>query len=331
MKNMKKQVKIIATGGTIAGSGKSSTQTTGYEPGSIKIDEILNEIPAINEIAEISFAQFFNIDSVNMTNKRMLDLARFVQEIIDDNSIHAVIITHGTDTLEEVAYFLHLILNTHKPVIMVGAIRPATSIGSDGLINLYHSLNVAIHPDSAEKGVLIVMNSRILSAKFVTKVNTTMTDAFTALEAGAIGNIVGDNIYYFYNRPNFKHTYETIFNPFDIVDLPKVNIITAHQGDDTILLSSINHKCEGIVLSTAGGYTLSDNMLSGLEKLNSSSFPIVRTSRLGHGIVAKTYLEDNYNLIASETLNANKSRILLMLLLSHKIDLDDFQFYFNNY
>ncbi|PKI22787.1 L-asparaginase [Staphylococcus succinus] len=332
MAQKKKHIEIIATGGTIAGSGNSPTTITGYTPGSKDIKEILKDIPSVIEKNKISYQQLFNIDSVDMTNELMIQLAKHIQKRLDAESIDGIVVTLGTDTLEEVGYFLHLVLNTNKPVVLVGAIRPATAIGTDGLINLYQAINVASDNDSVNKGVLVVMNARILSARYVTKVNTTMTDAFQSLEAGAIGNIVGEKIYYFYNRPSFKHTNETMFNIDDITQLPKVNIVIAHQGDDAFQIKeTINRKYEGLILATAGGYTISNKITEYLKNVEISNIKIVRTSRLGHGITTKTHLENKYNFIASETLNANKSRILLMLLIAYKIQDEELQNYFNQY
>lgn len=332
MTEKKKHIKIIATGGTIAGSGNSPTTVTGYTPGTKDIKEILKDIPSVIKENHISYQQLFNIDSVDITNELMIQLAKHIQKNLEDESINGVVITLGTDTLEEVGYFLHLILNTNKPVILVGAVRPSTAIGTDGLINLHQAIKVAADNQSVNKGVLIVMNSRILSARYVTKVNTTMTDAFQSLEAGAIGNIVGDRVYYFYERPTFKHTHETIFDINDITWLPKVSMVIAHQGDDAFQIKeAVNRKCEGIIIATAGGYTLSTKISDYLKNIVTSNIKIVRTSRLGHGITAKTHLENEYSFIASETLNANKSRILLMLLLKYKIDNSNLQDYFNQY
>lgn len=161
MKQSKPTIKIIATGGTIAGAGSSRTTTTGYQPGALHIDELLKEISDLSNLSNIEVEQLFNIDSVDMTTERLLELGKYVNQILLEDEIDGVVITHGTDTLEETAYFLHLVVKSSKPVVIVGAVRPATALSADGPLNIYNGVKVACNKESRGKGILVVLGDRI--------------------------------------------------------------------------------------------------------------------------------------------------------------------------
>lgn len=328
----KPTIKIIATGGTIAGTGNSSTMTTGYKPGALPIDELLREIPDLADVANIQYEQLFNIDSVDMTTERLLALGNYVNETLADEEIDGVVITHGTDTLEETAYFLHLVTESHKPVVIVGAVRPATAISAEGPLNIYNGVKVACNEQSSGKGVLVVLNDRIGSARFITKMNTTTVDAFNAMEQGYIGSIVGGEVYYFYKDIAHLHTTETPFDLKMISELSKVSIIYAHQGDDRYLYdAAVQAGAKGIVVATAGGYTLSAQAQAGIQDAINNGVPVIRSSRLASGIVSRTEMDNQHSYIVSGSLNPPKARILLMLALSLTNEKNEIQKYFHIY
>lgn len=326
------RIKIIATGGTIAGSAASSTATTGYQSGVLDINVLIGSIPEVHKVANLEYEQFFNIDSVDMTIERLLKLSKRVNEVLQNDQIDGVVITHGTDTLEETAYFLHLTLKSRKPVVLVGAIRPATAISADGPLNLFNSIRVASNRKAYGKGVLIVLGDRIGSARFMMKTNSTMPDSFKAIEQGYIGSIVSGEVYFYYKELQYLHTSETIFDIRSLHELPQVAIIYAHQGDDRYFYdASIQAGFKGIVVATAGGYTVSEAAKEGMVHAVKQGVIIVRSSRLVSGIVSRTVMDDQYKFIAAEALNPQKARILLMLSLTKTNNKEEIQQYFQTY
>lgn len=326
------RIKIIATGGTIAGSAASSTATTGYQSGALDIHSIIGNIPEVHNIANLEYEQLFNIDSVDMTIERLLKLSKRVNELLLDEQIDGVVITHGTDTLEETAYFLHLTIKCRKPIVLVGAIRPATAMSADGPLNLYNSIKVASNRKAYGKGVLIVFGDRIGSARFMMKINSTMPDSFKAIEQGGIGSIVGGEVYFYYKDIQYLHTSETIFDIRSLHELPNVSIIYTHQGDDRCFYdAAIQAGAKGIVVATAGGYAVSKAAMEGMVYAVEQGVLVVRSSRLVSGIVSRTALDDQYKFIAAEGLNPQKARILLMLSLTKTDSKEKIQQYFQTY
>ena len=231
------KVAILATGGTIAGKAASSTATTGYVPGSATVADIVDSVPALAEIAEIVTEQVSNIGSEDMTDDIWEKLTEISQKYLDDDSIAGVVITHGTDTLEETGFLLNLVLSSDKPVILVGSMRPATAISADGPMNIIEAVKVAVCPEAKGKGVLAVMNDEIHGLRDVTKTNTTNVDTFQSRLFGALGMITGGTPYFF--KQSVKpHTTQTEFSLQDVKDLPRVDIIYAHANQDSTLIDA---------------------------------------------------------------------------------------------
>lgn len=325
-------IKIIATGGTIAGKATSSTDTTGYQSGALNINEIIGSIPDLHNIANVEYEQLFNIDSVDMTVERLLKLSKYVNEVLQDDQIDGVVITHGTDTLEETAYFLHLTIKSRKPVVLVGAIRPATALSADGPLNLYNSIKVACHRQTYGRGVLIVFGERIGSARFMIKTNSISTDTFKAIEQGCIGTIVGGDVYFYYKELKYLHTSETIFDIRSFDELPPVSIIYTHQGDNRYLYdAAVQAGAKGIIVATAGGNTVSERAKDGMDHAMKKGVIVVRSSRLTSGMVSRTTMDDRHQFIAAEFLNPQKARILLMLALTKTNNKEEIQQFFYMY
>src|SRR6185503_10387981 len=189
-------VTILATGGTIAGSGATSTTTVGYTAATVGVDALLNSVPELKKVANVRGEQVFQIASENMNNDYWLKLAKRVNTLLAQDDVDGIVITHGTDTIEETSYFLDLVVKSRKPVVVVGAMRPSTAISADGPINLYNAVLTAGSQEAVGKGVLVVLNDQINAARDVSKTNTTTTDTFKATELGLLGYVVG-------NRPHF--------------------------------------------------------------------------------------------------------------------------------
>lgn len=195
-----------------------------YKAGSLSINDILEKEPAFGKLANIKSEQFYNIDSVDMTMAMRIKLAEYVQKLIDDPNVNAVIITHGTDSMVQTAFFLNQVLDVKKPVILVGAMRAFTSLSSDALMNLYDALVTAVNKQSIGKGVLVVMNEEILTANDVAKTNTTNVDAFKAPNYGKLGTVIINDVDY-YQSPRVVGNILSVDDLQKITALPKVEVI----------------------------------------------------------------------------------------------------------
>ena len=204
-------VLILATGGTIAGSGSTSTTTVGYKPATVPVQALIDAVPELKKVAIVRGEQVFQIASQNMTNDNWLKLAKRVNELLQQPDVDGIVVTHGTDTLEETAYFLNLVTKSGKPVVIVGAMRPSTALSADGPINLYNAVLVAGSKEAVGKGVLVCLNDQINSARDVTKTNTSTADTFKSPELGVLGYIQGDRVA-FYRLPARKHTLNSEFD-----------------------------------------------------------------------------------------------------------------------
>lgn len=324
-------VSIIATGGTIAGVAASDTQTTGYKAGEVAIETLLDAVPEVKEIANITGTQLVNIDSSAMTNEVLLKLAKEVNNQLASDSVDGIVITHGTDTIEETAYFLNLVVKSEKPVVLVGAMRPSTAISADGPLNLYNAVAIAASPDSKGHGVMIALNDKIGSARDTTKLNTTAVNAFDSFEYGDIGNVQGSKPY-FYNKPSRIHTSESEFDISNVTELPKVEILYGHGNDSRVLVdAAVKGGAKGIIHAGTGNGSVFPETQEGLVDAQKKGVVIVRASRVATGMVTHEATDDTNKFVSSDSLNPAKARILLMLALLETSDPVKIQSYFDNY
>ncbi|MCW4645553.1 type II asparaginase [Bacillus safensis] len=324
-------IKVLATGGTIAGSSDSDTDTTGYKSGSLGIDKVIASVPQLKDIANVTGEQVANVGSENVDNALLLKLAKRVNELLKDDQVDGIVITHGTDTLEETAYFLHLVVKSDKPVVIVGSMRPASAISADGPLNLYHAVKIASTKEAKGKGVMVTLNDRIASARFVTKTNTTTTDAFKSLEQGYIGEVTGE-VVSFYNEPTRKHTTESEFDVSKIKELPQVDILYGYQNDQKYMYdAAVKAGAKGIVVAAAGNGTMSTEAIKGATDAVKKDVVLVRSSRTGNGIVTREKTDDEHHFVSSDSLNPQKARILLMLALTKTKDPVKVQRYYEQY
>ncbi|GAA7720452.1 type II asparaginase [Helicobacter pylori] len=323
-------IALLATGGTIAGSGASASSGS-YKSGELGIKELLKAIPSLNKLARIQGEQISNIGSQDMNEEVWFKLAERAQELLDDSRIQGVIITHGTDTLEESAYFLNLVLRSTKPVVLVGAMRNANSLSADGALNLYNALSVATDEKSANKGVLVVMDDNIFSAREVAKTHTTHTSTFKALNSGAIGSVYYGKTRY-YMQPLRKHTTESEFSLLELkTPLPKVDIIYTHAGMTLDLFqASLNSHAKGVVIAGVGNGNVSAGFLKAMQEASKMGVLIVRSSRVGSGGVNSGEIDDKA-FITSDNLNPQKARVLLQLALTKTNDKTKIQEMFEKY
>ena len=311
-------VHVIATGGTIAGVAATSTSRA-YVAGSLPIGAMLECMPELSEHAQLTSEQVFNIDSVDMTHDRWLILLKAVIQALARSDISGVVITHGTDTLEETAYFLDLLHTSPKPLVLVGSMRSASALSADGPMNLYNAIALTQDAGAAGRGVMVVMNDQIFSAKQVTKFCTSGVDAFVAKDGAPLGRISSGQVRW---RDAEGGATQRIFsglafNEGDV--LPQVALQFCHVGFNASSLNAmLDHDTpQGLVLGGLGAGNLPQAWGTVLQKAKQKGVVIVRSTRLPSGAVTPNYnnLDENYGLIQSGYLSATKSRILLMLAL----------------
>jgi len=312
----KATVVILATGGTIAGAAGSGVQS-GYTSGQVTIDAMVNAVPDITKLATIKGEQISNVGSQDMSFEIMLKLAKRINELDKSADCDGIVITHGTDTMEETAYFLNLVTKTEKPVVLVGSMRPSTAVSADGPLNLYNAVSVAADPNARNRGVLLVMNDWIHSAQTLTKVSTTAVQTFMSPIRGLIGtSAYGKNEYYRY--PHNKYGAKSEFSTEGVTKLPRVDIIYADADMSPDLIdASVKLGAKGIVIAGVGNGNMNKVSLDACAKAAKAGVIIVRSSRVTTGNVDRNVEvnDDQLGLVASYDLNPQKSRILLSVAL----------------
>lgn len=327
----KPNVVILATGGTIAGSAAGSTNAQ-YDAGQLGVDILIKAVPEIQDIANIKGEQVSNISSNNMTNEIWLKLAKRVNELLKSGDADGIVITHGTDTLEETAYFLNLVVKSDKPVVLVGAMRSATSMSADGPLNLYNAVSVAADKSSAGNGVLVVLNDEIHAAREVTKTNTSSVDTFKSRNTGQIGRVYYGKVVY--TAKNLKkHTKNSVFDVSKLDTLPRVDIVYSHANDyGDIVEHLVKMGSKGIVHAGTGNGSIHNDVMVTLKAAQDSGVRVVRSSIVGSGFIDPSKKMDyDGKFILGSDLNPQKARILLMLGLTKTDNVKELQKYFREY
>ncbi|MES2150880.1 MAG: type II asparaginase [Pseudomonadota bacterium] len=326
-------VTILATGGTIAGTGASSTTTVGYTAATVGVQNLIRAVPELAKVANVSGEQVFQIASENMSNEHWLVLAKRVNVLLAQPNVDGIVITHGTDTLEETAYFLDLVVKSRKPVVLVGAMRPSTALSADGPINLYNAVLLAASPDAVGKGVLVAMNDQIQAARDVTKTNTSTLDSFRTSELGMLGYIQGSKPF-FYRQSLRKHTADTEFDVSALQVLPQVDIVYGYANMGPVAVEAFMAAgAKGIIHAGVGDGSLSGKVIPALKAARAKGAIVVRASRVGQGILARNgeANDDELDFVVADTLNAQKARILLMLALTRTGSTKEIQRMFYTY
>lgn len=329
-------VYVLSTGGTIAGSGSSSTDLSNYRPGAILGEQLVKAVPQIAQIADVRVEQVVNVNSSDITIENWLTLAKRIQAILKETpAVSGFVITSGTNTLEETAYFLNLTIKSDKPVVLVGSMRPSTAISADGPLNLLNAVRTAISPDAKGKGALVVLNDEINAARDTTKTNTLRVETFRAPELGLLGYIDEDKVA-FYRSTTKRHTANTEFDVTSLTTLPKVSILYSYiEPDASLIQAAIKAGAKGIVFAGTGNGALSvgeETVLKEIAAMPAASKPaLVRSSRVGNGRVIATAEYDALGVIPSDTLNPQKARILLMLALTKTSDPKEIRRIFSEY
>ncbi|EOH1434652.1 MULTISPECIES: type II asparaginase [Campylobacter] len=331
MKKAKSRIAILGTGGTIAGFIDSTIATTGYTAGAIDIDVLIKAVPQIRDLADISWEQIANIDSSNMCDEIWLRLAKKIAKLFAEG-IDGVVITHGTDTMEETAYFLNLTIKSDKPVVLVGAMRPSTAISADGPKNLYNAVTLVANKEAKNKGVMVAINDKILSARGVVKTHSLNVDAFSSPDFGDLGYIVDGKVF-FYNNVTKAHTKNAPFDVSKLTSLPKVDILYSYSNDGSGVAAKalFEHGTKGIVVAGSGAGSIHKNQKDVLKELLKKGLKVVVSSRVVAGCVAVSDSDEKLGFISAEDLNPQKARVLLILALTKTSDPKKIQEYFLKY
>ena len=329
----KPKIMILATGGTIAGA-QAAPSEAGYKSGTFSVEELIRAVPKLKDVADLSAEQIANIGSQTMNHEVWLKLASRINAVLQEK-FDGVVITHGTDTMEETAFFLSLVVKSEKPVVLVGSMRPATAIGADGPANLYNAVALAGNPLAKGRGPMVVLNDEIHYAREAQKMNSTQLDTFKSPNRGRAGVMNTGAVHFFYPN-NARHTTQSEFSVEGIAakDLPKVEIVYSYANAGRDLVDSLVEKgTKGIVLAGVGDGNTTDALLSGLEDAAKKGVAVVRATRTGSGLVVRNVEidDDKMGFIAAMELNPQKARILLMLGLMKTNDPKRLQEYFTVY
>ena len=335
MANERPTVRVIGTGGSIAGVGPDRMDFILYpEIGDhITIQQSLDRVPEIQDIAEVLSEDLVSVGSTAISAAEWLGLARRINQIFrKEPNVAGVAITHGTATLEETSYFLHLTVKSEKPVVITGAMRPPTALSSDSDLNLLDAVRTAASPNAAGLGVLTVLNNEIQCGRDVTKASTFRVETFRPNELGFLGYADSDGQVVFYRAPLRRHTVDTPFMVDDMNDLPRVDIVYSYAGADGLLVDAVrSNGSDGLVLAGFGGGTFPPAVIDAAVKLVDDGIPVVLATRATSGRVVMTPMKEEQGFIVSDNLLPQKARILLMLGLTVTKDHHELQQFFYDY
>lgn len=323
---------VLATGGTIAGAASSDVQA-GYTSGQVGVEQLLAAVPQAKKIANLRGEQIANIGSQDMNDSVWIKLATRVNALLAQPDVAGVVITHGTDTIEETAYFLNLVVKSLKPVVLTGSMRPSTALSADGPLNFYNAVGVAASPQAAGRGVLVVLNDWIHGAGSLTKTSTTAVQTFLSPISGLIGTVSYGQPE-FYRGPVGKNTTTSEFSVGNSTVLPRVDIIMASENmDGAMINAAVAAGAKGIVIAGVGNGNMTATAVTALAAQAKKGIVCVRSSRVTTGNVGRNVEidDDKYGFVASLGLNPQKARVLLRLALTKTSDPKVIQRYFDEY
>ena len=320
------KVRVFATGGTISGYASNRDLQYAYKAGSIPPDKLLADIPEAAQVADVSSEEIAEVGSGAVDSKILLKLAKQVNAWLARPDTAGAVVTHGTATMEETTYFLNLVIHSDKPVVVVGAMRPFTSISRDGPFNLYNAIRVAADPNARKNGVMILLNEQIQAARDVTKTNTERVNTFETRDLGPIGFADSDRIV-FYRRVLYKHTYKSEFNVDNLTTLPKVDICYGYQEGGRACI-------DGVVREGAKGVVLDDSSpgnRAAVKDARKKGVIFAQSDRKGSGRVLNSTDVAETGVVTADNLNAQKARMLLRLALTKTKDPKEIQRMFEEY
>ncbi len=313
----KPTVVIVATGGTIAGAGASAINSATYAAAKVPIDKLIAGLPELAEVANVRGEQAFQIASESFTNDKLITLGKAISALVKDPAVDGVVVTHGTDTLEETSFFLNLVLKTDKPIVVVGSMRPGTALSADGALNLFDAVVLAGAPSARGKGVLVMMGDDILSGRDAAKRINIKTSAFSS-QWGALGMVVERQAYWF-RAPVKRQTMASEFDIDKLTALPEVAIIYGSGSMGTALAeAAVKSGVKAIVHAGTGNGSVPNYGVEGLQKARAAGLHIVRSSRIADGFVLRNaeQPDDKYDWVVAHDLNPQKAKILTALALT---------------
>ena len=327
-----RRIVIVATGGTIAGAAKSETEA-GYKAGEVAVDVLLQAVPQLKDLARVRGVQVASIGSQDMSDAIWLKLAAEVNTLVASPEVDGVVITHGTDTMEETAYFLNLVVKSDKPIVLTGSMRPATAMSADGPLNIYNAVALAADARAQGRGVLVAVNDDVHGAHAVTKTHTTDVETFSSHEEGLVGVCLFGKCDFF-RIPGEVHTARSEFAVDADQKLPRVDVIYAHADMSPDLIdAAVAQGAKGLVVAGVGDGNMTTPALEALQRARAKGVVVVRASRVGSGIVRRNIEidDDALGFVAAMALNPSKARVLLKLALTKSQDPKGVQDYFNRY
>ena len=328
----KPKVVIVATGGTIAGSADAAT-AAGYTSGAVGVDVLINAVPQLKDISTVTGEQIASIGSQDMNDEVWLKLGKRVNEILAQPDVAGVAITHGTDTMEETSYFLNLVVNSDKPVVLTGSMRPSTAMSADGPLNIFNAVAVAADPTARGRGVMVAVDDDIHSAHDIIKFHSTDVATMRSGEAGLVGaSLFGKNTWY--RTPNCVHTKASEFRIEGVNALPRVDIIYAHANmSPDLITAAVANGAKGLVIAGVGDGNMTAHAVEALKKAIAKGVVVVRSSRTNGGIIRRNIElnDDQLGTVASMELNPAKARVLLQLALLKTKDAKQIQGYYDRY
>jgi len=328
----KPRIAIVATGGTIAGAGATTANSATYQAAKVPVDKLIAGIPELNDVAAVRGEQVFQIASESFTNEKLLALARRISALAKDPAVDGVVITHGTDTLEETSFFLNLVVHTDKPIVVVGSMRPGTAMSADGMLNLYNAVVLAGTPSARGKGVLVAMNDDILTGRDAAKRTNIKTSAF-ASAWGPLGMVVEKQAYWF-RAPVKRHTMNSEFDIDQLTGLPEVQIVYgAGNMAPELYDAAVKAGAKAIIHAGTGNGSVANYAVDTLKRIRTSGVHVVRSSRIADGFVVRNseQPDDQYDWVVAHDLNPQKARILAAVAMTKTQDSKDLQRIFWEY
>ena len=328
------KVALIVTGGTIDSLGADRLDLAWYIEAGKRLDEgqLVGSLPELGDIAAVEEVPFRRLPSHALVDRDWLDMVELLHGILEGDGADGVVITHGTNTLEETAYFLNLVLKTDKPVVLVGSMRPASALSADGYLNLINAVRVAAEPESQGYGVLVVMNDRIYGARDLTKTATYRVEAFQGRDLGPLGFADADSRVRYYHRSNKRHTTETEFDVAGLESLPRVDVVLSYAGaDGAIIEAGVAAGAKGIVCAATGAGRPTPAQDEAFDRAGEKGVMMCLSSRVGSGRVVRSPSLRRRGFVAADNLQPWKARVLLALALGVTDDPDAIQRMFDTY
>jgi L-asparaginase len=328
------RVALIITGGTIDSVGKDRLDLAWYIEANKRLNtgDLLAQIPELESIARVKEVPFRRLPSHALVDKDWLDLVRTIHQIFDNNQADGIVITHGTNTIEETAYFLTLTVKTDKPVVVVGSMRPSSAISADGYLNLLNAVKVAADPASKGRGCLLVMNDTIYSGRDVTKTATYRVETFQGRDLGPLGYADADGKVVFYHQTVKKHTVQTEFDVRNLEGLPRVDVVVSYVGADGAMVdAAVAAGAKGIISAGTGAGRPTPAEDQAFDRAREKGVMICQASRVGSGRVVRSPSLVRRGFVAADNLQPWKARLLLSLALTVTRDPDQIQRIFDAY